>query len=136
MSSSFLGFGALLFTLPILVGQWIGILGLGKSDRGPAWRLMLAGACLSTLGTIGSVLFVAVMMFGLSSTPGTLSSGVFSILISGGFSGLGSLLFAIGFAIHGQQASKTRQRVTELEAIAAAQGEELNRHRASYTSAS
>lgn len=45
----------------------------------------------------------------------------------GAFKGLRSLVFTIGFAIHGQQASKTHQRITELESIASAQGEELTR---------
>lgn len=47
-----------------------------------------------------------------------------------GFSGLGSLLFYIGFAIHGMQASNGQKRISELEAIANAQDEELQRLRA------
>jgi len=127
-----MGFGVLLFSLPVLIGQWVGILGLGKNERNPAWWCMFAGICCTTLGTIGSVLFIGLMMAGLSSPPSSMSYGVFSMMISGGLSGLGSLLFSIGFAIHGQQASKVRQRITDLEAITAAQGEELNRQRPSY----
>ena len=56
---------------------------------------------------------------------------MFSYFIPTSLSGLGSLLFAIGFAIHGQQASKADQRITELETIAKVQGDELNRLRSS-----
>ncbi len=63
----------------------------------------------------------------------SLSSGGLQVffLIPYGFGGRGSLLFAIGCAIHGQQTSRLQQRITELEAIAAAQSEELNRPRGS-----
>lgn len=125
-----MGFGVMLFSLPILIGQWVGILGLGKVDRNVAWWCMFAGVCCTTLGTISSSLFIGLMMLGHSSPPSGL--GTFSMVASGGLSGLGSLLFTIGFAIHGQQASRIRQRITELEAIAAAQGEELNRLRPTY----
>jgi hypothetical protein len=129
MSSSFMGFGGLLFSLPMLIGQWVGILGLGKVNRNAAWWCMMSGICCTTLGTISSVITMGLLISNIRS----LSSGglQFFFLIPYGLSGLGSLLFAIGFAIHGQQASRVHQRITELEAIAAAQGEELNRHRTS-----
>ena len=127
MTSSFMGFGVLLIMLPVLIGQWIGILGLGKGTRDSAWWCMMVGICCSTLGTIGTTLFVGLMM-----TGGPMQYGGIAAIAARGLSGLGSLLFTIGFAIHGQQASKTGQRIAELEAIAAAQGEELNRLRATY----
>jgi|GEM_PF-1986275 len=129
MSTSVIGFGSILFTLPVLVGLWVGIVGLGRSDRGPAWWYMITGICCTTLGSIGSVIFVGLMMFGLSSPTSSMPYGVFSMMISGGLSGLGSLLFSIGFALQGLKSVRTTQRITELEAIAAAQGEELNRQR-------
>lgn len=122
-----MGFGMFLFALPILIGQWIGILGLGKANRNGAWWWMMSGVGCSTLGAIGSTLFMILMMTGMS---GGMSFGAASVIASSSLSGLGSLLFAIGFAIHGLQASRAQQRITELEAIAAAQSEELNRHRA------
>ena len=130
-----MGFG-LLMVLPILIGQWVGILGLGKTERNRAWGCMMAGTCCTTLGTIGYIVFIGLMMSGHSSPMSSISLGAYSGIASSAFSGIGSLLFAIGFAIHGQQSSKNQQRITELEAIAAAQGEELNRHRVSYESAS
>lgn len=123
-----MGFGMFLFALPILVGQWVGILGLGKANRNGAWWCMMSGIGCSTLGAIGSTIFMVLMMTGISSG---ISVGTVSMIASSGLSGLGSLLFAIGFAIHGLHASRAQQRIGELEAIATAQGEELNRHRAS-----
>ena len=130
MSGNFMGFGYMLFYLPIVAGQWVGVLGLGKAERNRAWWLMMSGICCTTLGTIGSSLFIALIALGQSP----MTFGNFSLISAG--TPLGSLLFAIGFAVYGLQASKARQRITELEAIAAAQGEELNRQRASYPSAS
>ena len=134
-----MGFGVLFLTLSILVAQWVGILGLGKGNRNGAWWCMLAGVSCTTLGSIGSLLFVVTMFAGGSFTSGSsgaISFGTFAAVIAGSLSSLGSLLFAIGFALHGLQAARTNQRISELEAIAAARGEELNRHRVSYDSAS
>ena len=94
----------------------------------------MVGICCTTLGAVTSTLLIGWMMFEQSS--GGIYFRNFPMLATSGLSGLGSLLFAVGFAIHGHQASKSRQRITELEAIAAAQGEELKRLRAPYTSAS
>ncbi len=129
MSTSFMGFGFLLISLPVLIAQWVGILGLGKRERNGAWWCMFSGICCTTFGSIVSTLFIGLMMAGISSH--SYGPGV-SIALSTGLSGLGTLLFAVGFAIHGQQASKVKQRIADLEAIAAAQGEELNRQRPNY----
>lgn len=135
MTSNFMGFAGLLFTLPILIGQWVGILGLGKGDRNMAWCFMMIGICCTTLGTIGTWLYMGLMLTnGFSFLRSYGFTGVF--MAASVLTGLGSLLFAVGFAIHGQQASKTQQRIAELEVIAAAQGEELNRQRVSYGTAS
>lgn len=128
MSYGYLGYGMFLLMLPILIGQWVGILGLGKANRNGAWWCMMSGVGCGTLGAIGSTVFMILMMTGIS---GGLSFATASAIAASGLSGLGSLLFAIGFAIHGQQASRVNQRVVELEAIAAAQSEELNSHRTS-----
>lgn len=128
MSYGFMDYAGVIFTLPVLISQWVGILGLGKARRNGAWWCMMSGVCGTTLGTLSyGVLILMLAKFSLSSSP-TL---MYYYFIPTGLSGLGSLLFAIGFAIHGQQASKTDQRITELETIAKAQGEELNRLRAS-----
>jgi hypothetical protein len=130
MSYSFLGFGTFFFALPILIGQWVGILGLGKVSRNNAWWCMMSGIACSTLGAFGSAIFMILMIAGTSAGVGGMTSGAIFMLVSGGLSGLGSLLFAIGFALHGLHASRAQARIGELEAIAAAQGEELNRQRA------
>lgn len=132
MAGSFLGFGIMLFSIPVLLGQWVGILGLGKMARNAAWWCMLAGISATTLGTLGHTLFAVLMAFNAFSPMGGISNQLIPIYVSSGLSGLGSLLFAIGFAIHGQQASRARQRITELEAIAAAQSEELGHQRPTY----
>ena len=134
MTSNFMGFAGLLFTLPILIGQWVGILGLGKGDRNMAWWFMMIGICCTTLGGIGTWLYMGLMLTNGSFLRSSGFMGVF--MAASALTGLGSLLFTVGFAIHGQQASKTQQRIAELEAIAAAQGEELNRQRIPYGTAS
>lgn len=123
LTSSFFGLGFLL-TLPVLIAQWLGILGLGKRERNTAWKCMLAGICCNTLGTLSMILYSLGMMFGIGH-------GISGIIALSSLSGLGSLLFFIGFAIHGQKGSVSQTRINELEAIATAQGEELNRLRAS-----
>jgi hypothetical protein len=130
-----MGFG-LFLGLPILIAQWIGVIGLGKGTRNPAWWCMVVGTGCSTLGSIGSVLFLALLFANNSFSSHSMPSSVFAAIGAGALSGLGSLLFSIGFAIHGQQGSNSLPRIAELEAIAAAQGEELNRLRPPYTSAS
>lgn len=124
MTSSFMNLGGVIFILPILIAQWVGILGLGKAKHDTAWWCMMIGVCGTTLSTISSCVFMGMLMAGFSSISGLGST--FYFLIPSSLSGLGSLLFAIGFAIHGQQASKVDQRIAELETIANAQGAELN----------
>lgn len=136
MSVGFMGYGMFLLTLPILIGQWVGIISLGKAQRDTAWWWMMAGIGCTTLGAISSVAYMGLMMSGLGSSSGFSSFGSYGMLAMSGLSGLGSLLFTIGFALHGLHASRRFQRISELEAIAAAQGEELNRHRAAYKPAS
>lgn len=123
-----MGFGALLFSLPILIGQWIGILGLSKTGRNVAWWFMMAGICCSTLGSISSGLIIGLALTN-NSFLGLSSQHREIFIATSGLAVLGSLLFAIGFAIHGQRTSNIHQRVTELEVIATAQSEELNRLR-------
>jgi hypothetical protein len=131
MSYSFLGYGTFLIALPILIAQWVGIIGLGKVSRNNAWWCMMSGIACSTLGVIGSTLFMILSIAGMSlESLGGFSAATFSLIAMSSLSGLGSLLFAIGFALHGLQASRAQARIGELEAIAAAQGEELNRQRA------
>lgn len=58
MSTSFMSFASLLISLPILIFQWVGILGLGKTKRNAAWWCMMIGSCCMTLGSISSGLYI------------------------------------------------------------------------------
>lgn len=127
MSYGFMGFGFFL-SLPILICQWVGVLALGKAARNGAWWWMMAGITCTTVGTIISITAMGLAMAGMPlGTRIYLGGGMMTI---GGLAGLGSLLFTIGFALHGLRAAKSQERIAQLEAIAAAQSEELNRFRA------
>lgn len=115
-----------LVSLPVLVAQWVGILGLRHAGKSGAWWSMAAGVALGTLGMLMSV----GGMF-LWSTLGGRGSGNFLFMAASALPALGTLLFAIGFAIHGLRASRSAQRVEELEQLAAAMSEEINRLRGS-----
>ncbi len=126
MSSIFgAGFGFLLM-LPVLIAQWIGVIALGRSGRHPAWWCMMLGTALTTIGAVLSILAMVIMFTGSSQFGGMNSLGV-SFLIVSGISGLGSLVFAVGFAMHGLRSKRVEHRVEELESLIAAQGEQLNR---------
>ncbi|MFC7337273.1 hypothetical protein ACFQY0_08810 [Haloferula chungangensis] len=126
MSSMFdAGFG-FLFALPVLIAQWVGVVALAKGGRNPAWWCMAAGTALTTIGSVLSLLIMVMMITNLSEVGGMTS--IISIYqIVAGFSGLGSLVFVIGFAMHGIRSKKILDRVEELESLIAAQGEQLNR---------
>lgn len=115
-----------LVTLPVLVAQWVGILGLRHANKDGAWWTMAIGVALSTLGI---VLYVGGMF--LWSTLGGRGGGSFVMIAASSVPALGSLLFAIGFAMHGLRAARAAQRVQELEQLAAAMSEEINQLRGS-----
>jgi hypothetical protein len=123
--SSIFGAGLGVFiVLPVLIAQWLGVIGLAKSGRNGAWWCMAVGTGLSTLGMIlGGLLFF--WMFRRSG--GSQEIAMFAVMMVGGASGLGSLVFSVGFGIHGMMSKKMRQRIEELESVLAAQGEQLNR---------
>jgi len=107
-----------LVTLPVLVAQWVGIFGLSHTDKRGAWWSMAAGAGFSTLGVLTAV----GSMFHLPSSNSSLI-----VLGANAIPALGSLLFAIGFAIHGLRAARLANRAKELEQLTAAMSEEINR---------
>lgn len=115
-----------LVTLPVLVAQWVGILGLRHAGRDGAWWTMAIGVALSTLG----IVMYAGGMF-LWSTLGGRGGGSAVMIAATSVPALGSLLFAIGFAMHGLRAARAAQRVQELEQLAAAMSEEINQLRGS-----
>lgn len=113
-----------LVTLPVLVAQWIGILGLRHVGKSGAWWSMAAGVVLSTLGFLTT--FAGAFFFNRGSGIG--SEYLVLIAISA-IPALGSLLFAIGFAMHGLKASRSASRMQELEQLTAAMSEEINQLR-------
>ncbi|MCH7228915.1 hypothetical protein [Haloferula sp. A504] len=121
--------------IPVLVGLWVGVIGLGKAGRGAAWWLMLVGISSLCLGLVFTVLgsFLAVQNISASiassgATPPPTFGG-YQFILAGGIValGLGLLLFVIGFALHGFQARRSRERISELEMVIEAQNEQLAR---------
>lgn len=111
-----------LVTLPVLVAQWVGILGLRHIGKSGAWWSMAVGVVLSTAGLVINIAsrFFLHAVFGGADT-------LFMVLAS--IPALGSLLFAIGFAMHGLKASRSASRMQELEQLTAAMSEEINQLR-------
>lgn len=81
---------------------------------------MATGVTFSTIGLMISI----GGMFLLSGPGSSLILFCISTIPS-----LGSLLFAIGFAMHGLKASRSASRMQELEQLAAAMSEEINQLR-------
>jgi MFS family permease len=113
-----------LITLPVLVAEWIGILGLRHVGKNGAWWSMAAGVALSTLGVVMSIAGAFLLSYG-----GGGGSGFPVIIAMSAIPALGSLLFAIGFAMHGLKATRAASRLQELEQLTAAMSEEINQLR-------
>lgn len=115
-------------TLPMLIAQWVGIVGLRHAGRTGAWWSMAGGVACGTLGIVVS----AAGMF-LLSTDGTGVGGprvsTLMMIAGSGLPALGSILFGIGFALHGLKAARVADRMQELEQLAAAMSEEINQLR-------
>ncbi len=121
------GFGSLL-ALPVLVAYWVGVISLGKSGRNGAWWCMMIGTVLTTLGLFASVASMVMMyLTGFGSISGLGDYYVIVIVAASSLSGLGSLLFGIGFAIHGLKHRRVYERAEELENVIAAQSEQRAR---------
>ena len=136
MSSSPLAFSAivLIFLLGVAAGLWIGLGGLWRSRRGPAWWLMATGVTLNTLGPIamvaGSMMQMAAFQRAAAagSFTGSQSNGAEVLMVGGGFMiPIGLMLFAIGFALHGMRTARAQQRIGELEQLTQAMDEEISR---------
>jgi len=135
-ASAWVGIVSLILFLGLMSGFWAGIVGLWKTKRGAAWWLMAIGI---TLGTIGPILYSVGSWIVIQSISSSISStGVVSSRPSA-FSGIlmagvvlvpvGLILFSIGFALHGFAAARMANRAEELEQLAAAMSEEINRLR-------
>jgi hypothetical protein len=108
--------------LPICITQWIGVITIGKRRRGLPWWLMLAGVSLSSLGGLFSI-FATVAITSQYGGP----SGLWMAFLPGVASGLGSLLFILGFMFHAFSFRRLVDRVAELEQVIEAQNEQLSR---------
>lgn len=125
---------ALLIGLALLVGLWVGVVGLAKAGRSGAWWTMLCGLSLVCLGIAGSVvggIIIASRSAAIRGSSAGSGSPAFEFMLIAVVVAcsimLGFLLFSIGFAVHGFQARRGRERIEELEMIIAAQNEQLAR---------
>jgi MFS family permease len=112
-----------LVTLPVLVAEWVGILGLRHAGKNGAWWSMAAGVALSTLGVATSLASTFFLRGGWGNSEFVMLIAIMAI------PALGSLLFAIGFAMHGLRASRAAGRMQELEQLTTAMSEEINQLR-------
>ncbi|GAA5480623.1 hypothetical protein Hhel01_04152 [Haloferula helveola] len=119
----------MLIALPILVAQWIGVIAVGKIRRGGAFWCMLAGTILSSIGMVAMLTFSILMTGRASAGLGGLGMEWWSsvIPIMSACSTFGSLLFAIGFAIHALSVRRMHERISELESVIGAQQDQLGR---------
>jgi hypothetical protein len=108
-------------TLVLFLAKWTGVIFLRRSAARLPWALMVAGVAVTTLITAASLL-----AFVLPSSPLRISEAYQWIGLGHHF---GNVTFAIGFALHGMQASRAGSRVQELEQVAAAMSEEMSRMR-------
>lgn len=126
----------MLVWLPVFVALWFGVIGLAKAGRSGAWWSMLSGLVLMTLGIVGGIAgaVISYQTVRVVSGPGGSSAPppafeVLQILVVGAAIavGLGLLLFAIGFAVHGLKVRRLRERIDELDMVISAQNEQLAR---------
>jgi hypothetical protein len=110
-------------TLPALLAQWIGLVGLRHGGRSGAWWSMATGLALSTLGMASSFAYLLFLQGRWSGHSSLFMIGCTAI------PAFGTLLFAIGFAIHGLRSARSASRMRELEQVAAAMSEEINQLR-------
>lgn len=122
--------------VPVLIALWVGLVGLAKAGRGAAWWTMVSGMGLLSLGLVAGIAGVFLVMQAIEGMmgPGPGSAGSSPAEVAGYVTlaaalaiGTGMLLFGIGFALHGFQARRVRERIAELEMVVAAQNDQLSR---------
>lgn len=113
----------LLPLLAFLILAWVGSLPLRKAVPQSGAKLLFIGCVTMTVGA-----FLALAL-GLVATMNNSGYGVPAMLGLVGYLAilLGLLVFMIGFALHGLQIGRVVERITELETVAAAQQEEIER---------
>jgi uncharacterized membrane protein len=112
-----------LLGLPILIAQWVGVLAFRRGPRGASWVLMLCGVIINSLTPL--LPFLSTLL--RSSGAGAYSVSDWLMFLPGIVSIFGSMLFFVGFALHGLKAARTADRQAELEQLAAAMSEEIDR---------
>jgi hypothetical protein len=115
-------------TLPMLIAQWVGILGLRHAGKNGAWWSMAAGVASGTIGVVAAVAGL-VLMTTYRGSGGGPNIGNVAMIAGSTLPALGNILFAIGFAMHGLQAARAANRMQELEQLAAAMSEEITQLR-------
>ena len=132
---------SLIVFLGLMSGFWIGLAGLWRNRRGASWWLMAVGTAFNTLGPITYAVGTWMVIDSIRSTgPGGFAASTSTpgfntwVSVTMGAAGLliptGVILFAIGFAIHGQRAARLQDRAGELEQLTAAMGAEIDRLKA------
>lgn len=122
------GFGLLgIFGFALMAAQIVGVIGLAKAGRTTDWWLMAIGTACSLIGSTLSIVMMLSAFAGLAKSSSFASGLTSSFMIFGGLSGLGGLLFAAGFAMHGTRAARISGRQSELEMLVKAQTEEIQR---------
>jgi hypothetical protein len=128
MMNAFPGILTGLVGLVPLIAQWIGLMAM-RDQRTGAWWTMITGTTIQTLGTLGVAVAMTLMFTVLGASggnsPDTLIRYSSVMMFTGLAAGGGSLLFAVGFAIHGLSRRAGREREQQLEAMTATMAEEL-----------
>lgn len=132
-SPTWIGIIGLIFFLGLMSGFWAGIAGLWKARRSAAWWMMAIGIAFLTIGPLlyGLGLWTMMSSFRAGATgSSTFPTGsTITLMASGLLIPVGLLLFSIGFALHGFAAARAVNRAEELDQLAAAMSEEINRLR-------
>lgn len=141
-ASGWISVVSIVLFLGLMSGFWIGLAGLWRTRRGASWWLMAVGIAFNTIGPIayGVGTWMLIDSFsrrggagGMAASTSTPGFGVW-LSVTMGAAGLliptGVILFAIGFAIHGQRAARTQERAGELEELVTAMSAEIDRLKA------
>ncbi|TAE78385.1 MAG: hypothetical protein EAZ84_00945 [Verrucomicrobia bacterium] len=114
-------FGSLLLlkslSIAALIAQCIGLIGLRRAGKNAAWWTMCAGLILQAVSVLAS------FALGIIPTVPMVLTIAFSLPL------FSSLIFAIGFTLHGLRAARAADRLAELENLASAMSEEITRLR-------
>ena len=111
------------FVPAIFASFWIGVAGLWQIRKSAAWWLMASSVIFSTLLLAAHLVSLFRMpYFGSATAPEAIAAWntVTTRLVDA------SLVFGIGFAMHGLKAAATGRRLKELELLTISLTEEVN----------